>query len=120
MDFDSNNNNGGGAGAGGKWCLKHELYFNQMVSEKSPWLTQYVTSMFPSVSVLAFHPNDADIMYLTIQSKVVLCNLQSRTLEVFCDIPQSGLGHHFIHHALTFVLPSWPSPLPFTETGWHC
>ena len=119
MDFDKDSNNNGGR-AGGKWCLKHELYFNQMVSEKSPWLAQYVTRIFPLVSVLAFHPNDADIMYLTIQSKVVLCNLQSRTLEVFCDIPQSGLGHHFIQHALTFVLPSWPTPLPFTETGWHC
>ena len=115
VGFDNNNNNNGGgagAGTGGKWCLKHELYFNQMVSEKSPWLTQYVTTMFPSVSVLAFHPNDANVVYLMIQSKVVFCNLQSRTLEVFCHVPQREHAHYFTYHPLSFVLPSWPTPIP--------
>ncbi|KAK7820962.1 hypothetical protein CFP56_038344 [Quercus suber] len=38
-DFDNENN---GSRAGGKWSLKHELYFSQMVSEKSPSLTEYI------------------------------------------------------------------------------
>ena len=89
-DFDNENNE---SGAGGKWCLKHELFFYQRVLEKSPPLTEYINDRNwprpPVISVLAFHPNDGDIVYLLIQSKVVSCNLQSRTLEVFCDIPQS-------------------------------
>nr|XP_023925872.1 F-box protein At5g07610-like [Quercus suber] len=71
-DFDNENN---GSRAGGKWSLKHELYFSQMVSEKSPSLTEYINDWNwpcpPVISVLAFHPNDGDIMYLLIQSKVV-------------------------------------------------
>ena len=32
---------------GGKWCLEHQLYFNQIVSEKSPWLSKYVMEKNP-------------------------------------------------------------------------
>ncbi|XP_030969776.1 putative F-box/kelch-repeat protein At1g15680 [Quercus lobata] len=112
-DFDNENN---GSGAGGKWCLKHELCFSQMVSEKSPSLTEYINDriwIIPlDISVLAFHPNDGDIMYLLIQSEVVICNLQSRTLEVFCDINHSEHGFFTTPNTLTFVLPSWPTPIP--------
>ena len=114
-DFDNENN---GSGAGGKWCLKHELHFSQMVSEKSPSLTEYINHWIwlsiPEISVLAFHPNDGDIMYLLIQSKVVICNLQSRTLEVFCDTPHVYSDFFAIPNTntLTFVLPSWPTPIP--------
>nr|POE97920.1 hypothetical protein CFP56_27305 [Quercus suber] len=73
---------------GGQWFLEHEVFFNQLVSKKSPWLTQYVPLKFPFVTVLAFHPNDGDILYLVIEMKVVLCNLRSKTMEVFCDIPR--------------------------------
>lgn len=66
---------------GGKWFLEHAVFFNQLVSKQSPWLTQYVPLKFPFVTVLAFHPNDGDI--LVIEMKVVLCNLRSKTMEVF-------------------------------------
>ena len=39
--------------------------------------------------VLAFHPNDGDILYLAIEVKVLLC--KSKTVEVFCDIPHMTL-----------------------------
>ncbi|KAK7846127.1 hypothetical protein CFP56_008321 [Quercus suber] len=103
--YDIDNN-----GGRGKWLLKHEVYINEMVSEK--WLMKYVSQNYDEVSVLAFHPNDGDIVYLLIQSKVVLCNLQSRTMEVFCDIPQIVPYNVFTPLALTFVLPSWPTPIP--------
>ncbi|XP_075665657.1 F-box protein At5g07610-like [Castanea sativa] len=104
-DYDSDNN-----GGRGKWCLKHKVYNYEMVSEK--WLIKYVDRNYKKVSVLAFHPNDGDIVYLLIQSKVVLCNLQSNTMEVFCDIPQIVPYNVFKPLALTFVLPSWPTPIP--------
>ena len=104
-DYDIDNN-----GGRGKWFLKHKVYINEMVSEK--WLIKYIDQNYDKVSVLAFHPNDGDIVYLLIQSKVVLCNLQSRTVEVFCDIPQIVPYNVLTPLALTFVLPSWPTPIP--------
>ena len=50
--------------------------------KKSPWLTQYVSKKFPFVTVLAFHPNDGDILYLVIEMKVALCNLRCKTLSL--------------------------------------
>ncbi|XP_050285326.1 putative F-box protein At3g23950 isoform X2 [Quercus robur] len=95
---------------GGKWCLEHQLYVNQMVSEKSPWLTKYVVKKYPFVMVLAFHPNDRDIMYLMIHFKVVSCNLRRKTLEVVRDLPDP---HIFSNgkNVFNFVLPCWPTPI---------
>ncbi|XP_050290471.1 uncharacterized protein LOC126728727 [Quercus robur] len=70
---------------GGNWFLEHEVFFNQLVSK-------YVPLKFPFVTVLAFHPNDGDILYLVIEMKVELCNLRSKTMEVFCDIPHGCEG----------------------------
>ncbi|XP_065622519.1 F-box protein At3g26010-like [Quercus suber] len=95
---------------GGKWCLEHQLYVNQMVSEKSPWLTKFVVKRHPIVRVLAFHPNDRDIIYLMIHLKVVSCNLRRKTLEVVRDLPDP---HSFTDdkNVFNFVLPCWPTPI---------
>ena len=94
---------------GGKWFLEHEVFINQLVSKKSPWLTQYVPLKFPFVTVLAFHPNDGDILYLVIEMKVALCNLRCKTIKVFCDIPH---GYEDKCTIINFVLPCWPTPIP--------
>ena len=95
---------------GGKWCLEHQLYVKQMVSEKSPWLTKFIVNRHPIVMVLAFHPNDRDIMYLMICLKVVSCNLRRKTLEVVRDLPDSD---SFLDdkNVFNFVLPCWPTPI---------
>ena len=77
--------------------------------KKSPWLTQYVSQKFPFVTVLAFHPNDGDILYLVIEMKVALCNLRCKTIKVFCDIPH---GYEDKCTIINFVLPCWPTPIP--------
>ncbi|XP_030969740.1 F-box protein At3g26010-like [Quercus lobata] len=97
---------------GGKWNLEHELYFDKMVSEKSPWLTEYLSKKYPTVAVLAYHPNDGEIVYLMIKFKVVSCNLRRKTLEVVCDIPTADYFYHGCN-VFTFVLPCWPTPIPF-------
>ena len=68
---------------GGKWCLEHKVSVNQFVSEKSSWLTQYVHRINFVHDFIGFHPIDGDIMYLAIESNVVVCNLRRKTLEVF-------------------------------------
>uniref|UniRef100_A0A7N2LKP0 Uncharacterized protein n=1 Tax=Quercus lobata TaxID=97700 RepID=A0A7N2LKP0_QUELO len=94
-------------GGGGKWCLENQLYFNQIVSERSPWLSKYVMEKNPYLLVLAYHPNDRDITYLMIDFKVALCNLRRKTLEVVCDFPD----YHPSYNVFNFVLPCWPTPI---------
>ncbi|KAF3969690.1 hypothetical protein CMV_006549 [Castanea mollissima] len=98
---------------GGKWYLEHEVSVNQLVSKKSPWLTEHVQQKYPLPLVLAFHPNDGDILYLAIELKVLLCNLRSKTVEVFCDIPHDPDTWNEKCNIINFVLPSWPTPIPF-------
>nr|POE57366.1 hypothetical protein CFP56_47992 [Quercus suber] len=96
---------------GGKWCLEHEVYFNQMVSKKSPWLTKYLTNRILYVVVLAYHPYDRDIVYVKIQNKVVSFNMKRKILEVVCDIPLTHLFYNGCN-VFNFVLPCWPTPIP--------
>ena len=98
---------------GGKWYLEHEVSVNQLVSKKSPWLNEHVQQKYPLPLVLAFHPNDGDILYLAIELKVLLCNLRSKTVEVFCDIPHDPDTWNDKCNIINFVLPSWPTPNPF-------
>ncbi|XP_050285343.1 uncharacterized protein LOC126724949 isoform X9 [Quercus robur] len=96
---------------GGKWCLEHRLFVNELVLEKSPWFTKNIVKRnYPVVMVLAFHPNDRDIMYLVIHFKVVSCNLRRKTLEVVRELPDPqcfSLGNNVFN----FVLPCWPTPI---------
>ncbi|XP_050290472.1 putative F-box protein At2g19630 [Quercus robur] len=101
---------------GGKWYLEHEVSVNQLVSKKSPWLTEDVQQKYPLFLVLAFHPNDGDILYLAIELKVLLCNLRSKTVEVFCDVPHDPDTRNGKCNIINFVLPSWPTPIPFAPS----
>ena len=42
---------------------------------------QQVQHKYSLPLVLAFHPNDGDILYLAIELKVLLCKLRSKTVE---------------------------------------
>ncbi|GMY18852.1 F-box protein At3g26010-like [Fagus crenata] len=70
-----------------KWCLEHEVYFNQMTWKNSTWLTEYVKSPYV----------------------IVLCNMQRKTLEMLHDFPMLA---HVCARAHTSVLPWWPTPIP--------
>ena len=63
--------------------MKNEVLFNQMVSENSSKLTQYIYRQYP---VLVCHPNDGDIVYVPIKSarhlRVMSCNMRRKTLEM--------------------------------------
>ncbi|KAK7851126.1 hypothetical protein CFP56_042915 [Quercus suber] len=99
-------------GKGGTWCLEHEVYFDQMTLKKSTCLAQYFSERFCVEAVLAFHPNDGDILYLLIKTKfVVLCNMREKTLQVIYDVPvPSNVGDDF--KIITSVLPWWPTLFP--------
>ncbi|GMY37234.1 putative F-box protein At1g71320 [Fagus crenata] len=105
---------------GGKWSLEHKVYVNQMVSEKSPWLPQYVMENYSDYGVQEHHPNDGDIMYLLVKPLVLLCNLRSRTLEIICDLPYHNvdLPHHTVDpcELLNFELPCWPTTIFYSSS----
>jgi hypothetical protein len=91
-----------------------------MVSEKSPWLPQYVMENYSDYGVQEHHPNDGDIMYLLVKQLVVLCNLRSRTLEIICDLPYHNvdLPHHNVDpcELLNFELPCWPTTIFYSPS----
>ena len=96
-----------------------------MASEISPWLTEYVDNrnwpVPPVISVLAFHPNDGDIMYLLIQSKVVLCNLQQNPgslLWYSSQRKQSYICPQYLSLCAT-ILDNYHSFFSLTETECH-
>ncbi|KAK7851125.1 hypothetical protein CFP56_042917 [Quercus suber] len=83
-----------------------------MTLKKSTCLAQYFSERFCVEAVLAFHPNDGDILYLLIKTKfVVLCNMREKTLQVIYDVPvPSNVGDDF--KVITSVLPWWPTLFP--------
>ena len=120
-DYDDN--------GGGKWCLEHEMHFDEMVLEKYPQLRQYINSEYCSM-VVAYHPNDRDVVYLIIkflkswthgnnvqQLMVISCNMRRKTLEVIYDNPFTpGIRNRVISYrnlfdVFTFVHMWWPTPI---------
>ena len=94
---------------GGKWYLKHKVYLRDL--EKSHCLTELLT-VDPIVEVLAYHPNDGEIMYLMIETKVVSCNLRRKTLEVVSDSLESN-DLYSDYNVFTILLTCWPTPIPY-------
>ncbi|XP_075665911.1 F-box protein At3g28330-like [Castanea sativa] len=92
---------------GGEWCLQHKVSLKEFVSEKSLWLL--LTQSF-FITVLGFHHINGDILYLGIKSKVLICNLRRKTLELYCYFPLAN--HYSVSDAFNFVLPCWPAPIP--------
>ena len=92
---------------GGEWCLQHKVSLKEFVSEKSLWLL--LTQSF-FITVLGFHPINGDILYLGIRSKVLICNLRRKTLELYCYFPEGN--HYAVSNAFNCVLPCWPTPIP--------
>jgi len=92
---------------GGEWCLQHKVSLKEFVSEKSLWLL--LTQSF-FITVLGFHSINGDILYLGIRSKVLICNLRRKTLELYCNVPEAN--HYAASFAFNSVLPCWPTPIP--------
>ncbi|KAL0004125.1 hypothetical protein SO802_011686 [Lithocarpus litseifolius] len=120
-DYDDN--------GGGKWCLEHEMQFDEMVLEKYPPLRKYINSEYCSMLV-AYHPNDRDVVYLITkflkswthgnnvqQLMVISCNMRRKTLEVIYDNPFTPrirnriISYRNLFDVFTFVHLWWPTPI---------
>jgi|UniRef100_A0A2N9FAD4 hypothetical protein len=107
-------------GNAGKWCMKHKVYFKDMVSEHPDLITIARKSSW-SVHFLAFHPKDGEIFYLRFWNYVVLCNMRTMVLKIegqLCDRGKVLVGNDgpFIpvpaKSAFLHGQPSWPTPVP--------
>ena len=64
-----------------------------------------------SITVLAFDPNNEDILYLELFEHIMTCNIREKKLKdtlttMYKSMVPSGVG------VFLFVLPKWPTPLP--------
>ena len=68
-------------GNAGTWCMKHKVYLKDMVSENS-LLVELANEMYSNLDLLAFHPNDVEVVFLQFRNYVVLCNMRTRVLKM--------------------------------------
>ncbi|XP_059642160.1 uncharacterized protein LOC132284108 [Cornus florida] len=90
--------------SGVEWSLVHNVELDRLKSEDSLWVRNN------KVLVLPLHPIDADIVYLHVSHRIILCNMRSKTLKEVC-FPDA---YWTVWHLMTFafVLPWWPTTVP--------
>ncbi|KAL6190976.1 hypothetical protein ACLB2K_037370 [Fragaria x ananassa] len=64
-----------------------------------------------TTKVLAFHPNNDDVVYMSDGNKIVTCNLRGGRLEKTAATRVKGISRDFYY---PFSLPWWPTPVPKT------
>ena len=102
----------------GTWCLKYKIYFKDMVSECSD-LLKMAKEKISTGSLLAFHPNVGEFVFLQFRKCIVLCNMRTRVLTMAGRLEKllpckSIYSSNSIPAKYVFLLgqPSWPTPVP--------
>ncbi|KAL4606075.1 hypothetical protein ACB092_09G077000 [Castanea dentata] len=101
----------------GTWCLKYKIYFKDMVSEYSD-LLKMAKGKVSTGSLLAFHPNVGEFVFLQFRKCIVLCNMRTRVLTMVGRLekllPVNGISFDSIPAKYVFLVgqPSWPTPVP--------
>ncbi|KAK7834282.1 hypothetical protein CFP56_024766 [Quercus suber] len=109
----------------GTWCLKHRVYFKDMVSDY-PGLVKIAKGFHPPVDLLAFHPNDGELVFLQFRNYVVLCNMRTGVLKFAGQLQDMGkilLGNSnnfvtvqaksaFVLRQPLFPTQLFPKPIP--------
>jgi hypothetical protein len=115
-------------GNAGKWCMKHKVYFKDMVSEHPDLVTIARKSSW-WVDFLAFHPKDGEIVILRFVNYVVLCNMRTMVLKIEGQLRDKrkvlvGNDGPFIPVPAKSVFllgqPSWPTPVPPLPLKFEC
>nr|POF14431.1 hypothetical protein CFP56_78181 [Quercus suber]POF18717.1 hypothetical protein CFP56_24945 [Quercus suber] len=105
----------------GKWCLKYKVYFKDMVSEHTD-LVKIAKKISPPGSLLAFHPNVGEIVFLQFHNYIVLCNMRTKVLTMAGRLRDRGrilagntsLEAYNVYAKHVFIVgqSSWPTPVP--------
>ncbi|KAL6282387.1 hypothetical protein ACE6H2_013316 [Prunus campanulata] len=100
----------------GKWCLVDKVCLFQLVPE-NPLLTKWDReSSTKTVMVLAFDPNNKDVLFLHLFGRIVMYNMRAKTLkETTWTTPFTTLKLRWagvsVFPAFPFLLPWWPTPI---------
>jgi hypothetical protein len=109
-------------GNAGTWCMKHKVYLNDVVSEHAKLVEIAKKSRpRPCVHLLAFHPNNGEIVFLQFLNYIVLCNMRTMVLKMAGQLRHKGkilagnsssLVHVPAKSVFLLGQPSWPTPVP--------
>ncbi|CAB4275958.1 unnamed protein product [Prunus armeniaca] len=77
MDTDTDTDTDDAASAcNDRWCLVGRVTLLHMLPENQFMITRkYHSKWLNTVMVLAFHPNDDDILYLEFSQRIIMCNI---------------------------------------------
>uniref|UniRef100_A0A2N9FAG2 F-box domain-containing protein n=1 Tax=Fagus sylvatica TaxID=28930 RepID=A0A2N9FAG2_FAGSY len=118
----------------GKWCMKHKVYLNQMISEHV-MLVEIAEKSSRQIEFLAFHPKEGELVFLQFRNYVVLCNMRTMELKEAGQLHRSEIleqflrarsGRFFLLHEppvqSVFLLgqPSWPTPIAPLRLKFEC
>ena len=98
---------------GGTWCLKHKVYFKDMILEHPGLAKLAKESSSPIVLLPAFHPNDEKILFFQHRNYILRCHLQTMVLEIVDELEETR--ENLVYSAKSVFLleqQSWPSPVP--------
>nr|XP_023925716.1 F-box protein At5g49610-like [Quercus suber]POE94117.1 putative f-box/kelch-repeat protein [Quercus suber] len=112
---------------GGRWCLKHKVYIEDMILEY-PDLSK-LASLSPMVLLPTFHPNDDKIFFFKFRNYILMWDLQTMVLKVAIELENTkqnlddNAEYVFLRQQQSpivdnaksvFLLQqqSWPTPVP--------
>jgi F-box interacting protein len=98
----------------GTWCMKHEVYFDKIVSEERFTvinMDQIQRPYLPLMNFVAFHPNDGELVFFQFLNYLVLCNMQTKVLNIAGTIP-----YDYICSFHLLLQTPWPTPIHSSES----
>ncbi|CAL2251568.1 unnamed protein product [Prunus armeniaca] len=97
----------------GRWCLVGRVTLLHTFSEENQLMVtwKYHSKWLHTVMVLAFHPNDDDILFLEFSQHIVMCNIRESRLTEVANIPCYYGKIHSARPVFPLVFPWWPTPI---------
>ncbi|TQD88258.1 hypothetical protein C1H46_026139 [Malus baccata] len=94
----------------GKWCLAGSASVSRMVMRNA---------LINKVGVLAFDPNNEDILYLELSAHIVMCNIRARKARKtsrITPVNYAAIGNSMMA-VFPYMLPWWPTPVTRLKSG---
>ncbi|KAL6216891.1 hypothetical protein ACLB2K_010109 [Fragaria x ananassa] len=90
------------------WELK-QVVNGRWLADRVTIASKDIEVCYPNIRVLAFHPNNEDVLYFRKGFEIATCNLNGGKLEKTSESPVKGIERRFYY---SFSLPWLPTPVP--------
>ncbi|BFG27662.1 hypothetical protein CerSpe_139360 [Prunus speciosa] len=95
-----------------RWCLVGRVTLLQMLPGNQFMVTwKYYSKWLNTVMVLAFHPNDDDILFLEFSQHIIMRNIREARLAEVSDSPCYYGKIHSARPVFPLVFSWWPTPI---------